>query len=267
MQNLIEFIKDTAVNAGKILKEGYGTKFKISSKDGINNLVTEYDHKAEEYIISRIKETYPNDSVLAEESGKTGDKDSDHINWIVDPLDGTVNFAHGIPIFSVSIAAELKGEIIAGAIYQPILDELFWAEKGNGAFLNGHKMHVSETNDFKRAFLVTGFPYNVSENPCNCVDLFVKFVQQGIPVRRLGSAALDLAYVAAGRFDAFWELELKPWDVAAGVLLVKEAGGNVTQFDNSEYTVYDKTLLASNAKIHDKASSVLNYCAKSCHEA
>ncbi len=266
MQNLIEFIKDTAVNAGAILKEGYGTNFKISSKDGKNNLVTEYDHKAEEYIISRIKSTYPNDSILAEESGKTGDIASDQINWIVDPLDGTVNFAHGIPIFSVSIAAELKGEIIAGAIYQPILGELFWAEKGKGAFLNDHKLEVSETKEFDRAYLVTGFPYNVSENPCNCVDLFVKIVQQGIPVRRLGSAALDLAYVAAGRFDAFWELELKPWDVAAGVLIVKEAGGKISQFNNTDYTIYDKTLLASNGLIHEKASHVLNMCAKSCHE-
>ncbi len=267
MQNLIEFIKDTAVEAGKILKEGYGTNFKISSKDGKNNLVTEYDFKSENYIITQIKETFPESSILAEESGKTGDIISDKINWIIDPLDGTVNFAHGIPLFSVSIAAELKGEIIAGAIYQPILGELFWAEKGKGAFLDGERISVSSINEFDRAFLVTGFPYNVSDNPCNCVDLFVKIVQQGIPVRRLGSAALDLAYVAAGRFDAFWELELKPWDVAAGVLIVKEAGGNITQFDNTKYTVYDQTLLASNGLIHEKASSVLNTCVRQCNES
>ncbi len=266
MLSLIEFIKNTAKNAGDILKAGYGTNFRISSKDAVNNLVTEFDHKSEQYIISQINKYYPNSSIHAEESGKSGEINSEEINWIIDPLDGTVNFAHGIPIFSVSIAAELKGEIIAGAIYQPILDELFWAEKDKGAYLNADRITVSSTNDFKRAFLVTGFPYNVSENPCNCVDLFVSIVQQGIPVRRLGSAALDLAYVACGRFDAFWELELKPWDVAAGYLIVEEAGGKVTQFDNSQYSVYEQTILASNGLIHSKASSVLNICASGCHE-
>ena len=251
---------DAALKAGIILRHGFGTSFNISNKEGKNNLVTEYDHKAEAIIIDSIKSEFPEHRFLAEESGKSGNKDSGEVRWIIDPLDGTVNFAHSIPIFSVSIAAEKDGELLCGVIYQPILDELFTAVKGEGAYLNGKKLQASNSDDMQTSFLVTGFPYNVNQNPCGCIDHFVNIIRNGIPVRRLGSAALDLAYVAAGRFDGFWEINLNPWDVAAGVLLVREAGGKVTQYDNSDYHVFDDSILATNGLVHNQISEELTKC-------
>lgn len=252
---------NAALEAGNILKKGFGTSFEINSKIGKNNLVTEYDHLAENAIINQIKKAFPHHSFLAEESGKSGIFNSDEIQWIIDPLDGTVNFAHSLPVFSVSIAAIKHGEIISGVIYQPILDELFYAEKGNGSYLNQKKIEVSDNQDFDSSFLVTGFPYNVNENPNKCIDTFVHVIQQGIPIRRLGSAALDLAYTACGRFDGFWEVNLNPWDVAAGALLVKEAGGRVTQYDDTKYSITDNSILATNGKVHNKIVELLKcYC-------
>ena len=259
---ITEIAVKCALEAGKMLREGFGTSFKISSKEGRNNLVTEYDNRSEELIINTIKSEIPEyeHRFLAEESGLTGNSDKNSIIWIIDPLDGTVNFAHSIPIFSVSIAAEINKEILSGVIYHPLLDELFIAEKNKGAYLNYQRIYVSKTNDFKTSILVTGFPYNVDHNPCNCIDHFIKMIQNGIPIRRLGSAALDLAYVAAGRFDGFWEVELHPWDVAAGILLVNEAGGKVTKYDKSEYKLCDNTLLATNGLIHDDIAKILSDC-------
>ncbi len=259
---ITEIAVKCALEAGKMLREGFGTSFKISSKEGRNNLVTEYDNRSEELIINTIKSEIPEyeHRFLAEESGLTGNSDKNSIIWIIDPLDGTVNFAHSIPIFSVSIAAEINKEILSGVIYHPLLDELFIAEKNKGAYLNYQRIYVSKTNDFKTSILVTGFPYNVDHNPCNCIDHFIKIIQNGIPIRRLGSAALDLAYVAAGRFDGFWEVELHPWDVAAGILLVNEAGGKVTKYDKSEYKLGDNTLLATNGLIHDDIAKILSDC-------
>jgi myo-inositol-1(or 4)-monophosphatase len=255
---LTEIAVKSALKAGEALRNGFGTSYKISSKEGRNNLVTEYDHISEKIIINMIKERFPEHSFLAEESGSTGTNVLGKINWIIDPLDGTVNFAHDIPIFSISIAAELNGELLIGVVYNPMLDELFIAEKGSGASLNGRKIVVSLTDDHLSSILVTGFPYNVSANPSHCIEHFVSIVQKGIPVRRLGSAALDLAYVAAGRFDGFWEINLHPWDVAAGVLLVREAGGNVTQYNKEPYTVRDISILATNGLIHDQIAQILS---------
>lgn len=260
IEKLTQTAIDAALKAGAILKRGFGASFKIYNKEGKNNLVTEFDHKAESIIINSIKEVFPDHEFLAEESGESGAKNNDNVRWIIDPLDGTVNFAHGIPIFSISIAAEQNGELLCGVIYHPILDELFVAKKGSGAYLNGKKLSVSTNKDLDTSFLVTGFPYNVNQNPCGCIDHFVDIIKNGIPVRRLGSAALDLAYVAAGKFDGFWEINLNPWDVAAGVLLVKEAGGQVTQYDGSEYSVYNESLLATNGKIHGEISIALIQC-------
>jgi myo-inositol-1(or 4)-monophosphatase len=242
------------------LLEGFGTSFKISNKEGINNLVTEYDNKSEHYIINNIKKHFPEHSFLAEESGKTGEHKTGQIRWVIDPLDGTVNFAHSLPIFSISIAAELDGILLCGVIYNPILNELFVAEKGNGAFLNEQRILVSKSENLASSFLVTGFPYNVKNNPCGCINHFVEIISNGIPVRRLGSAALDLAYVSCGRFDGFWEINLNPWDVAAGALLVQEAGGRVTQYNNSDYTIFSQSILATNGLIHEQISMVLNKC-------
>ncbi len=246
--------------AGEILREGFGTSFKISNKEGKNNLVTEYDKKSEAAIIKFIRDRYPDHVFLAEESGKTGEQNSGKVRWVIDPLDGTVNFAHALPIFSVSIAAEKDGELLCGAVYHPILDELFLAENGGGAWLNGEKISVSTHDDLSTSFLVTGFPYNVNKNPCGCIDHFVNIIRQGIPIRRLGSAALDLAYVACGRFDGFWEINLNPWDVAAGTLLIREAGGLVTQYDKSPYYITNQSILATNGHLHDTISDSIMNC-------
>ncbi len=252
---------ETAIKAakigGNILKEGYGTTFKIDNKIGRNNLVTEYDLLSEKSIIDFIKSKYPNHIFLAEESGKTGANDSEEIIWIIDPLDGTVNFAHSIPLFSVSIAAVKNGEILVGVVYHPLLDELFYTSKGQGAFLNDEKIKVSDSKDIHTSLLVTGFPYNVDKNPYDCVGSFVKIVQKGIPIRRLGSAALDLAYIACGRFDGFFEAGLNPWDVAAGVLIVEEAGGKNTQYDGNNFDIYGNTIISTNSLIHNQIIEVL----------
>lgn len=259
---MIQKILDTAIEAAKeagaILREGYDTTFKIDNKTGRNNLVTEYDIASEKAIISHIKKSFPEHRFLAEESGSTGNEDTNEIMWVIDPLDGTVNFAHAIPIFSVSIAAIQNGEILCGVIYQPLLDELFYAAKGMGAFLNGKIIAVSEADDMHTSLLVTGFPYNVDKNPYDCVGTFVKIVLNGIPIRRLGSAALDLAYVACGRFDGFWEADLHPWDVAAGVIIVQEAGGKVTQYSGEKFSIFDNTILTTNGLIHNQIMEVIN---------
>lgn len=251
---------DAALIAGKILRNGFGTTFAIENKEGINNLVTEYDNLSEKAIIDYILKHYPDHIILAEESGFTGKRNAGKICWVIDPLDGTVNFAHNLPIFSVSIAAELDGEILCGVIYHPLLNELFVGIKGKGAWLNDKPIHVSRNSDVMKSLLVTGFPYNVSKNPCHCIDLFVSVISQGIPIRRLGSAALDLAYVACGRFEGFWEIDLKPWDVAAGVLIIEEAGGKVTQFNNSKYWIENQTMLATNGLVHNQLSEMLLGC-------
>lgn len=247
-----------ALGAGKILLDGFGSDFKIDSKEGRNNLVTEYDKKSEKYIIDTISKAFPTHSFLAEESGKSQNFHTDDIIWVVDPLDGTVNFAHNLPIFSVSIAAVKNNEILTGVVYHPILNELFVAEKGKGAFLNDKPISVSKNADLATSFLVTGFPYDPNTTHKKCICSFSDFIGMGIPVRRLGSAALDLAYVANGRFDGFWEIKLNPWDVAAGILLVREAGGKVTQYDGTEAGINDESLVATNSLIHNDITKVVN---------
>ena len=259
-KQLIKMAVEAALGAGKILLEGFGNVREISNKEGKNNIVTEYDKKSENFIIDFIAKKFPEHIFLAEESGCTGELQPDKTRWIIDPLDGTVNYAHNLPIFSVSIAAELNGEILCGVVYDPTLGNLFTAEKGKGAFLNNAPIRVSRTSNINSAFLVTGFPYNVSQNPCGCIDLFVSIIRSGIPVRRLGSAALDLAYIASGKFDGFWEIELHPWDVAAGILMVSEAGGMVTRFDNQPYNLFSDTMLATNGLIHEQIVELLNGC-------
>jgi len=255
---LLNIAIEASKRAGKILKKGFGTKFSTKNKEGRHNLVTEFDFQSEQTIIEFISKEVPNSIFEAEESGNTGAEMQDAIKWIIDPLDGTVNFAHNIPIFSVSIAAILNNQITIGVVFQPILNELFTAIIGKGAFLNGKKLQVSSTKKLDDSILVTGFPYKVNGSSFNGSQLFIDVVQRGIPIRRLGSAALDLAYVAAGRFDGFWEEELNPWDVAGGVLLVREAGGLVTKYDLSEFSIYSNSILATNGVIHKETSNFLN---------
>ena len=239
-----------AMNAGALLRSGFGTHFEISSKPGKQNLVTEYDKAAENSIISAIFKHFPDHAILAEESGDT-QKGNSPITWIIDPLDGTVNFAHGLPLFSVSIATAIHGKIVSGVVYQPITNELFTAEIGKGGLLNGKQIFVSKIDRIENSLMSTGFPYNVDQDPLQCVEKFAQMQLKGVPLRRLGSAALDMAYVAAGRCDAFWEVGLHPWDMAAGKLLVEEAGGVVTHWDGTAHQVLGyETVLATNGLLH-----------------
>lgn len=230
--------------------------FKISNKEGVNNLVTEADHAAEKAIISVIKAQFPDHQILAEETGEMV-QDSAY-KWIIDPIDGTVNFAHGIPLNCVSIGIEHKGEIIMGAVYNPHLNEFFFAEKGKGATLNDKPIHVSDETEAIKACLVTGFPYTYINLPNGPLEIFERFIRKGVPVRRLGSAAIDLCWVAAGRFDGFYEHKLEAWDSAAGFLIVEEAGGKVTDLAGNKFSVYQHKLLATNGKIHDEMIAVIN---------
>lgn len=247
---------EAAKEAGKFLKYNVGRVRTIEMKRGEErNLVSEIDKGSEAKIISIIKRKYPSHAILAEESGASNSA-SDY-KWVIDPLDGTTNFLHGLPIFCVTIGIEFKGEIVAGVVYDPNLDELFTAEKGSGAFLNGKRLNVTSTAKLIDSLLVTGFPYDIAQNPDNAIGHFVNFLVEGQGIRRLGSAALDLAYVAAGRFDGFWEVNLNPWDMAAGMLFVREAGGKVTDFSGGESTIYNKQVLATNGVIHDAMLNVL----------
>lgn len=231
-------------------------EFTVSNKEGVNNLVTEADHASEKVILAVIKSYYPEHQVLAEESGEK--IQSSDYKWIIDPVDGTVNFAHGIPINCVSIAVEYKGEIIMAAVYNPHMNEFFFAEKGKGAFLNDQPVHVSNETKVIKSCLVTGFPYTYINMPNGPVEVFERLVKKGVPVRRLGSAAIDLCWVACGRFDGFYEHKLEPWDSAAGYLIVEEAGGKVTDFNGDKFSVYQHRVLATNGKIHDEMLRIVN---------
>lgn len=248
---LFEAVDESA----KILIDNFDTNFKIGRKTHYNDLVTEIDHKSESKIIEVIHSHFPDHNVLSEEIGNLN-LDSDHV-WIVDPIDGTVNYAHSIPIFCISIALEIKKEIKLGLIYNPISGEKFFSEKDKGAFLGNKKITVSKTQQLRDSILVTGFPYGAKDNQDHCIDHFANFIKHGLPIRRLGSAALDICYVACGRFDGFWEVSLNPWDVAAGYLILNEAGGKITDFKGEMYSIYGKQLLATNGKIHKEMMDVL----------
>jgi len=247
-----------ALSAGELLRKGFGTSFQIESKPGKQNLVTEYDKASEKCILSLIGKEFPSHRFLAEESGSSPPSNSSVV-WIIDPLDGTLNFAHQIPVFTISIAAAIEKEVVSAVIYQPMTQELFVAEKGKGAYLNGNRITVTKTTKIDEAMMATGFPYNVDQNPLRCIERFANMTQLGVPIRRLGSAALDLAYVAAGRFDAYWEVTLHPWDMAAGKLLVEEAGGQVTHWDGTVHQIFcHESILATNQKLHASMIAHLN---------
>jgi myo-inositol-1(or 4)-monophosphatase len=254
---MLNFAIQTARDAGRVLAEKFGRAIQISNKGDID-LVTEADLAAERLIVERVRSYHPRHAVLTEESGDVvalGGARSDY-KWIVDPLDGTTNYAHGYPVFCVSIALEHEGRVVVGVVYDPLRDELFAAERGEGATLNGRRVRVSATDDLNRALLCTGFPYDVRERG-DFARHFRNFIMSAQSVRRDGAAALDLAYVAAGRFDGFYEEGLRPWDVAAGVLLVEEAGGRVTHYDGRPFDHYHPPIAASNGLVHDAMLRVL----------
>ncbi|HEY0547764.1 MAG TPA: inositol monophosphatase family protein [Pyrinomonadaceae bacterium] len=253
---MLNFAIQTARDAGQILLERFGRAIQVTNKGDID-LVTEADVAAERLIVERIRSYYPRHAILAEESGEIlHASGQSEWKWIVDPLDGTTNYAHGYPCFCVSIALERAGRLELGVIYDPTRDELFAAERGEGATLNGRSIRVTETEDLNRALLCTGFPYNVRERG-DFARHFYNFIMHAQGVRRDGSAALDLAYVACGRFDGFWEEGLNPWDVAAGVLLIAEAGGRVSAYDGSPFDIYTPPILSSNGLVHEQMMRVL----------
>jgi len=251
LDKMIEIAKE----AGKFLKENEGRISEINEKGSYSNLVTNVDKSSEAMIKGFIAKNFPSHGVLAEESGA-----SSHVSeyrWIIDPLDGTTNYTHAYPVYCVSIGLEHKGEVIAGVVYDPNFDELFCAEKGNGSYLNDKRLKVTATDNLERSLLATGFPYDVRNNPFNCIQHFNEFLTAAQGIRRLGSAALDICYVAAGRLDGFWEVNLHPWDTAAAVLITTEAGGKVSDFIGGMYNIYQKNILLSNGLIHDQMMTVL----------
>lgn len=246
---MIEKVLREAVQAGADeLVNYFNGQFKISNKEGVNNLVTEADHAAEKAIIRAIRREFPDHYILSEEEGEI--RTGSNYKWIIDPIDGTVNFSNGIPLCCVSIAVEKDGEIIMGCVYNPNMNEMFFAEKGKGATLNGIPIHVSKKTEVLRSCLVTGFPYTYLDAPNGPLQVFERLIKAGVPVRRLGSAAIDLCWVAAGRFDGFYEHKLQAWDSAAGFLIVEEAGGKVTDFEGNSFSPYQPHLVATNGKIH-----------------
>jgi myo-inositol-1(or 4)-monophosphatase len=246
---------DAVRQAGAIQMAGLGRAIDIRKK-GTIDLVTEIDLAVERMIRALIAERHPDHDILAEELGGPSGPRSRYC-WIVDPLDGTTNYAHGLPLFCCTVALEIDGVLEVGAIYDPTRDELFTAERGKGAYLNGVRLHVSQTATLIDSLLVTGFPYAVQERLQELVGLFSAFLGASRAVRRLGSAALDIAYVAAGRMDGFWEQGLNAWDIAAGVLLVEEAGGRVTGLDGGPFVLRTGRIIASNGRIHDEMRTVI----------
>lgn len=253
---MINRIKEICMETGELIRAGFGKNFSVEFKTNESNLVTEIDKKAETHILNFIKKNYPSHGILSEESGEFN-KNSEYL-WVVDPLDGTTNFAHGLPIFAISIGVQKSGETIAGAVYDVMRDVFYSTELGGGAFENDSKISVSSNHNFRRSVLVTGFPYNIADNPDNAIELFIHFLKTTRAVRRLGSAAIDLCYTAKGVFDAFWEVNLHPWDVCAGKLLVEEAGGIVSGFYGEKIDIFSKRILATNKKLNSKMVEEIN---------
>ena len=250
---ILEIATQAAFRAGAILRARLGTDLQISKK-GTIDLVTEADLEAERAIIDLIRSRFSDHEILAEEQGsQAGSADC---KWIIDPLDGTTNFAHGYRFFCVSIAVEIGGAVTVGVVFDPVTEELFTTIKGEGASLNGSPIRVSTQEQLIDSLLCTGFSYQSEEIQSN-LELFNRVIHQVRAVRRDGSAALDLCYVACGRFDGFWELSLNPWDVAAGTLMVQEAGGQLSGFDGSPCTIYDREILATNGRVHSALGGIL----------
>ncbi len=245
----LEVAISAAKEAGRIQKLSFGRPHPVEYK-GKFNPVTEVDRLCEQAIVKTISEVFPDHDVLTEES-PFNDRGSPY-RWIIDPLDGTTNYFHGFPCFCVSVGLEVEGEVSLGVIYVPMLNELFYSEKGKGAFLNGERIIVSRIDRLSRSLLCTGFPYDVHEHADFYLRYFRQFITRSFAIRRPGSAAIDLSYLATGRFDGFWEFKLHAWDVAAASLMITEAGGKVTDFQGQPFNIYSEEILASNGFIHEE---------------
>jgi myo-inositol-1(or 4)-monophosphatase len=259
MKDFLAVAGEAARGAGRILRENINGTREITYKGDIN-LVTEMDTRSERAVVETLHASFPEHGIIAEE--ETTIRNESGYTWIIDPLDGTTNYAHGYPCFSVSIALEHKGEVITGVVYDPMRDELFAAQKGQGSYLNGIKITVSSVDTLIKSLLATGFPYDRKVSEKNNLNYFHDLLMASQEVRRDGSAALDLCYVAAGRFDGFWELKLKPWDVAAGGLIVREAGGMVSDLSGNRFDMHAEEILASNGIIHGQMVEVLQKAAR-----
>ena len=252
----LETAIDAVRRAGEIQRQAFRGTFEIRKK-GTIDLVTEVDVAVEKMVRALIAERYPDHDVLGEEFGGPGAGEGSRYCWICDPLDGTTNFAHGLPLFCSTIALEVDGALRVGAVYDPTRDELFTAVRGGGAFLNGEPIRVSTAATLIDSLLVTGFPYSVQEKLDEMIGLFGRFLSKARAVRRLGSAALDMCYVAAGRLDGFWEEGLNAWDIAGGVLIVQEAGGRITSLDGGPFVLRSGRIIASNGLLHDQIHGVI----------
>jgi len=261
MSDILQAAERIARAAGAILREGYSREKNITHKGAVD-LVTEYDHRSEAMILSQLQEAFPGHAIVAEESvGAAGwppfPLAAGEYEWLVDPLDGTTNFAHGFPVFAVSLALTRRGQLLVGVVYDPLRDELYAAEAGRGATLNGQPIQVSAETDLSHSLLATGFPYDIRTNSHNNLAQFAQFQLRSRAVRRAGSAALDCAWVAARRLDGYWEFRAKPWDVGAGALIVREAGGSVTTAEGDENFLGRDSILVSNGHIHAQMLRVL----------
>jgi myo-inositol-1(or 4)-monophosphatase len=254
MKDYLSVAREAAFTAGGILRDNIHGIREITYKGDIN-LVTEMDMRSERAVVEILLASFPDHGIMAEE--ETTIRNGSGLTWIIDPLDGTTNYAHGYPCFSVSIALEQDDEIVLGVVYDPMRGELFSAQKGHGAFLNGKPIQVSGIDMLIKSLLATGFPYDRKVSDRNNLDYFHDLLMASQEVRRDGSAALDLCYVASGRFDGFWELKLKPWDVAAGSIIVTEAGGRVSDLSGSKFSIHDDEILASNGKVHGQMVGLL----------
>jgi myo-inositol-1(or 4)-monophosphatase len=253
---ILELAERLAREAGRIQREHYEGEFEIYTKSAVIDLVTDVDRACERLIVEAIQTERPGDAILAEEGGGTDDPDAEW-RWVIDPLDGTTNYAHGYPRFCVSIGIEHRGIATVGVVYDPLLDELFSAVRGRGATLNGRPLQVSSETRLNRAMLATGFAYDVHRSADDNLNHFAAFAKTAQAIRRDGSAALNLCYIAAGRFDGFWELKLHPWDVAAGILIVEEAGGRTSDFSGHQSCASGRETVASNTHLHEAMLEIL----------
>lgn len=254
---MLNKIVNIAKEAGQLIRENFRTNFEVEFKTSETNLVTAIDKKSEKLIIEYINKEFPGHKVLAEESG--GEYKSADYLWVIDPIDGTNNYAHGLPIFCVSIGVQKAGDTIYGVVYDVMRDAVYHAEKGGGAYCNSRKMKVSKNDKMGRSLLVTGFPYEVAtKNPEHILKIFSSFMLASRGLRRLGSAALDMCYVADGVFDGYWESFLYPWDMCAGQLLVQEAGGLVTDFNGNKRDIFGENIIASNGRVHGQMLDIVN---------
>jgi myo-inositol-1(or 4)-monophosphatase len=265
IQDIVKFLKvawDAANAAGELIRENWQQPKTIDYKGAID-LVTSVDRETERTIVELIRRNFPDHSILAEEETDVEVKENEY-RWIIDPLDGTTNFVHSYPQVSVSIALEQSGQVILGLVYDPLRRECFRAVRGHGATLNGSAIRISIVNELDKALLATGFPYDRRERADFYLTFFKAFLTRCQGIRRNGSAALDLCYVACGRLDGFWELKLKPWDVAAGTLIVAEAGGTLSDFSSGEFSIWGNETLASNGIIHDEMAQITSAAMESC---